>query len=167
MKSLKYIDKINEWLAQPFAWLAMVLAFTTFYDVIMRYAFNAPTFWAYETGWMLYAAVWLIGMAYCHTKRQHVRVDVLFNRLPLRVRASAELFFYIVAFFPLCAVMIYYGIDFAAVSWSIREGSTLTLWAPPAYPIKTLMPLAFILLALQGIAEFIRSGSIAFRGTGL
>lgn len=164
MNSLKYIDKINERFAPPFAWLAIVLAITTFYDVIARYLFNAPTFWAYETGWMLYSAVWLVGIAYCHTKKQHVRVDVLFNRLPLRVRARVELFFYIIAFFPLCAVMIVCGTEFAWASWIIREGSTLTIWAPPAYPIKTLIPLAFILLALQGIAEFIRTGVTAVRG---
>lgn len=41
-------------------------------------------------------------------------------------------------------------------SWQGMEHSQ-SPWAPPIYPFKTFMPIAFFLLFLQGISEAIKS----------
>ena len=164
MKALKYIGKVNEALVSFFSWFAVALAIAEFYEVVMRYFFSAPTVWAYEISWMFYSVIWLMAMGFCEAQNQHVKVDVLFNQLSLRTRSILWLIFYIIAFFPFCAVMIFYTTKYAIVSWSLLEGSHLTMWAPPVYPIKTLMLVGFILLALQGVAGFIRTASVALTG---
>jgi len=39
-----------------------------------------------------------------------------------------------------------------------------TFWAPPVYPIKTLIPISALLFLLQGIAKFIRDFKIVISG---
>jgi TRAP-type mannitol/chloroaromatic compound transport system permease small subunit len=133
------------------------LAVTMSMEVIVRYLFQIHWDWTYDVDWMFYSAVWLAGAAYCHVKKQHVRVDVLYNMFPWRTRAILELCFYVFAFFPFCAIMIKETIGFAAMSWHLMEGSSLTSWAPPVYPVKTLVPIAFFLLGLQGVVWFVET----------
>jgi len=167
IKLIRFIDKLSEWLASMGATLAPLLAAVVFYDVIARYFFNAPTFWAYEVSWMLYSAGFLLGLAYALREGAHVRVDVILNALPLRLRAGIESFFIVTMLLLLCFTVVYYGIDFAKESLAIREGSMLTLWAPPVYQIKVLIVISFLILALQALAELIRKLKILFGGSAL
>jgi hypothetical protein len=52
--------------------------------------------------------------------------------------------------------LIYAGGGFAADSWRIGEHSTVTAEGPPIYHFKTVIPLAGILVMLQGLAEIVR-----------
>lgn len=164
MNWLKYIDKLSGWTAIAGLWMFPALAVTVFYDVIARYVFRAPTFWGYETSWMLYSASFLLGLGYALREGAHVRVDVLLNRFSPRLKASIELFFLVTVFFLFCGVVTWYGIDYAACAWKLKEGSHLTLWAPPIYPVKTLIPLCFLVLGLQCIAEFVRKLQVLKKG---
>jgi len=164
MRALKYIDKFSEWIAAPVIWFALGLAIVIVIDVVMRYLFNAPTVWAYEISWMLFSGEWLLGFAYAYREGAHVRVDFLFNLLPPRVKAIFDAFFFLLLLLPLCFAAVRYGIDWVAYSWAIGEKSALTMWAPPVYPIKTLMVVGFFFLGLQGLAIFIRNLIIAIKG---
>ncbi len=155
MRWLNYIDKLSKWAAAAGVWMIPVLAVTVFYDVIMRYAFKAPTFWAYETSWMLYSANFLLGLGYALREGAHVKVDVFLNLFPPRLKLIVEMFF-LAALLLFCGVAMWYGSKYAFAAWKLKEGSHLTLWAPPVYPIKTLIPLAFLVLGLQSVAEFVR-----------
>jgi len=153
---LRYIDKLSGLLAIVGVPLAPALAGVVFYDVIARYFFDAPTFWAYDVSWMLYSANFLLGLAYALREGAHVRVDVILNKFSTRLKSGIEAFFLLTTLLVLCAAVVGYGIDFAVESLKIREGSMLSMWAPPVYHIKTLIVVAFFVLGLQGVAEFIR-----------
>ena len=155
MTWLNYIDKISKWTAAAGVWMIPVLALTVFYDVIMRYVFKAPTFWAYETSWMLYSANFLLGLGYALHEGAHVRVDIFLNQYQPKLQLITEMFFLIMMFF-FCCIATWHGAIYAIDAWALREGSHLTLWAPPVYPVKTLIPIAFFVLGLQTIAEFVR-----------
>ena len=155
MRWLKFIDRLSGWAAAAGMWMIPVLALTVFYDVIMRYVFRAPTFWAYETSWMLYSANFLLGLGYALREGSHVRVDMLLNRFKPRPKLMTEMVFLVVLLI-FCGVSVWHGTKYAAAAWKLREGSHFTLWAPPIYPIKTLIPIAFTVLGLQSIAEFVR-----------
>ena len=43
------------------------------------------------------------------------------------------------------------------LAWKVKELSHLSPWRPPIYPFKTLIPLTFFMLTIQGIAELTRS----------
>lgn len=163
-KFIGAIDLISEWSGRAAAWLIVPLVMGTVYDVLMRYLFKAPTKWAYELTWMEYGALFMMGGAYALRHHIHVRVDIIYNLYPPRVRALFDALMYLIIFFPLYILLIVYGTKYAAYSWSIWEKSYLSYWQPPVYPIKTIMPFAFLLFLLQGIAEFIRNATFALKG---
>jgi TRAP-type mannitol/chloroaromatic compound transport system permease small subunit len=166
-KIVRRIDSISEWSGRIFSWLSLPLVLFMSYDVIMRYLFQAPTKWAYETTWMLYGALFILGGAYGLKHKLHVRVDILYNRWSPQTRAIFDLMVYILIFFPVFYILISHSIIYAYYSWQVWETSYISYWQPPVYPIKTVMVVGFVLFFLQGIAEFLRLAVLVFKGETL
>jgi len=158
---LKFIDKLSECCGKVCAWLIILLTFALFYESIARYLFNAPTIWAYDLSYMLYAVIFLMGAGYVLSEDKHVKVDVLSHYFPPRMKAIINIFLYLLLFFPAIGILFVKGIQNAAFSWAMREVSATGLWRPPLYPLKTVLPVAMGILLLQGVAQFIRSIYIA------
>ena len=63
---------------------------------------------------------------------------------------------YFIFFFPGVIALAFYGYEYAALAWKIKE----TSWNSPAqiqiYMAKSLIPLSGTLLTLQGIGEVFR-----------
>ena len=73
-----------------------------------------------------------------------------------RTQAGLDLVLYIVFFIPGIAALIYSGWVFFVESWTINEHSTVTANGPPVYQFKMMIPLAGIMVMLQGFAEIVR-----------
>ena len=75
----------------------------------------------------------------------------------MRVQGSIDLVLYFIFFFPGVLALAFYGWDYAAQAWKIKE----TSWNSPAqiqiYMAKSMIPLAGFLLIIQGISEVFRS----------
>jgi TRAP-type mannitol/chloroaromatic compound transport system permease small subunit len=162
MRPLNFIDKLSGWTSAVGIWMVPILAITVFYDVFIRYVFREPTFWAYEISWMLYSANFLLGLGYALRERAHVRVDILVNQFPCRVRLILEVLFLLLLLL-FCCVAVWHGSKYALTAWKLKEGSHLTIWAPPIYPIKTMIPLAFLIFGLQSLAELVRTLKILMK----
>ena len=52
--------------------------------------------------------------------------------------------------------LAYAGYGYAADSWRILEHSSITADGPPLYPFKTIIPIAGVVLLMQGIVEILR-----------
>lgn len=161
------IDRFTDWTGRIIAWLIIPLVGITVYDVFLRYFLRAPTKWAYETMWMLYAALFILGGAYCLVKKGHISVDIFYKRLSPRAKAIYQSAIYLLLFFPLVFVLVWKGVGWAMHSWAIGEKSYLSYWRPPLYPIKSVLPVAFFLFGLQGVSEFIRNLVFAITGREL
>jgi TRAP-type mannitol/chloroaromatic compound transport system permease small subunit len=72
------------------------------------------------------------------------------------VQATLDIVLYVVFFIPGIAALIYAGFDYAADSWRISEHSNVTADGPPVYHFKAMIPLAGVLVMLQGVAEIVR-----------
>jgi TRAP-type mannitol/chloroaromatic compound transport system permease small subunit len=158
---LRFIDRASEYCGKFFAWLIVPLVFGLVYEAIARYAFNAPTRWAYDLSYMFYAAIFWMGAAYALSRNKHVRVDVLYRHFSPRWQGIVDACLYLVLFFPPMVVLLVKGTQWAIASWSIREVSATGMWRPPLYPLKTVVPVAVAMLLLQGIAQFIRAIHLA------
>ena len=124
-------------------------------EIVARYLFKNPTLWVHETSGFIFGMLIMLGIAYTHLHRGHVNVDLLYTRFPTRTRAIVDLFIS-ACLFLFCGVMVWKGVQFALLSW-VRWEHSHTAWAPALYPIKSIIPLGFLLLALQEVAYFIRS----------
>lgn len=153
-KVFHVIDVISEWSGKLVSFLILPLIIFIVYDVVMRYVFNAPTDWAHEVSYFMFGALWVIGGAFALRFGAHVKMEVIYERLPLKVRAILDL---ITAplFFAFLGVLLWTGWELA---WSsvLRLEHSNSFWSPPVYPVKLIIPLGAFLFLLQGIVKFIR-----------
>jgi len=164
---IKHVDRFSEWSGKAVAWTILFLVGELVYDSVARYAFNAPTVWSFDISYMIYSLLFMLGGAYTLLIDEHIRIDLIYKKVSLRTRAAIEIIGYLVLFFPVMAALVYFGIGFTIDSWRILEHQTLSYWGPPIYPFKALIPVAAILLLLQGIAQFIRSLLFIVKGEEL
>jgi len=150
------IDGINTWVGKAAAWLVIALMALVCVEVFKRYILNMPTAWIFDASNMLYGTLFMLTGAYALAQNAHVRGDFLYSSMRPRVQASFDLVLYIVFFLPGIAALIYAGYHYAALSWRIGEHSSVTADGPPIYPFKTVIPLAGLLVMLQGLAEIAR-----------
>ena len=153
---LHTIDGISTWVGKAFAWLMVVLMIVVCVEVFKRYVLNAPTAWIFDAENMLYGTCFMLGGAYTLAQNAHVRGDFLYSSMRPRTQATLDLVLYIVFFLPGIAALIYSGWVFAVESWAINEHSNVTANGPPVWQFKFMIPLAGVMVMLQGIAEIIR-----------
>ena len=153
---LHFIDSLSAGVGKSFAWCILILTFSTCYEVFVRYVLNAPTVWAFDMSVQMYGALFMMTGAYALSQDAHVRGDVIYRLLPIKVRASIDLTLYILFLGPGVSALIYYGYIFADESWVYKEVS----WSSPSriqiYFFKTLIPIAGLFLLFQGFAEAVR-----------
>lgn len=153
------VDRINSWVGRFFALSIFVVVIAVLYEVFARGMFGQATQWSNETTIYLSAAAYVIGGGYALAHRRHVRIDVIFNRLSPRARARLDLFTF-VFFFIYVAALIWVGSTLAWTSFLQGEG-TGTPWNPRIWPVKFAIPIAGVLLLLQGISNLLRDLRLA------
>jgi TRAP-type mannitol/chloroaromatic compound transport system permease small subunit len=155
-KLLLTIDKISTFAGQFFSWLIVALTFMISWEVFSRYVLDSPHAWAFDVMSMMYGSLFMMAGAYTLSKNGHVRGDVLYGFFPPRLQAGLDLALYILFFVPGVFALAYAGYGYAADSWAINEHSNITADGPPVYPFKTIIPIAGVLLLLQGLVEIVR-----------
>ena len=156
-KLITAIDTLSEWSGRVFAWLIVPLVLGLTYEVIARYAFDAPTIWAYDVGYMLYGSHFMLGAAYTLLRKGHIRTDFFYEKWSPQRQGLVDAALYLFLFFPGVFFFFLAGWDSAAHSWMLREPSEASPGRPPLYPFKAVMPVVAALLFIQGISEFIKS----------
>jgi TRAP-type mannitol/chloroaromatic compound transport system permease small subunit len=150
------IDRFSTLVGQTFAWSILVLTFVVTYEVVMRYAFRAPTTWAYDTSYMLYGTLFMMAGAYALSRNGHVRGDFLYRNFKPQNQAKLDLVLYILFFFPAIFAFMISGWTFFAQSFAQNERSMFSPTGPVIWPFKFLIPVVGVLLLLQGIVEVVR-----------
>ena len=153
---IHFADQLSASLGKAFSWCIVILMGGTCYEVIMAYAFNSPTLWNFDFSLQMYAAIFMMAGAYTLSTEAHVRGDVIYRLFKPRTQAWIDLVLYIIFFFPGVLALVFYGYEYAAMAWKIKE----TSWNSPAqiniYMAKTFIPLSGLSLAIQGISEVFR-----------
>jgi TRAP-type mannitol/chloroaromatic compound transport system permease small subunit len=155
-KLLYRVDRFSEWSGKMFAWLILVLSIVVAVEVFKRYILNAPTAWIYDAENMLYGTLFMLSGAYALAQNAHVRGDFLYGNMKPRTQAALDLTLYFLFFIPGILALIYAGYHFAELSWRINEHSNVTANGPPVYHFKTIIPIAGVLVMIQGAAEIVR-----------
>jgi TRAP-type mannitol/chloroaromatic compound transport system permease small subunit len=106
---------------------------------------------------MSYGSLFMLGAAYALQKGAHVRTDMFWEKFSDRTKGIIDGIAYAVLFLPSMAILVYLSYDDFVYSWSISETSTLTVWQPPLWPFRAVVPLTAALLFLQGISELMKS----------
>lgn len=156
------IDRISGSFGLLAGWIVLPLILATVYEVMSRYLFNAPTIWAYELGYMLTGANFLLGSAFTLREKAHIRIDVLYTQFNPRVKAAVDTAGYLLLFLPLGFWLSYRLAIYAFDAYSSGQLSGESAWNPVIWPFRVVFFTGFLLLSVQALAELIRSVSNLF-----
>lgn len=154
------IDRVNAALARGVSWLALLMIAVGAYNAITRYlgrfiGFNLSSNAYLELQQYLFSALFLLAAAAALAHDEHVRVDVLYGRLGSRARTRIDLAGTLLFLIPFCGLALWLSWPAVSNSWAILEDSP-DPGGLPRYPLKSLVPAAFLLLLVQGVSQAIK-----------
>ncbi len=135
-----------------------------FYEVVSRYLFDAPTIWAHQASYLMFGMQYLLAGGFALLHGDHVRVDVVYIKLPRRAQIGMDIFtstfFFIfaVALAGSCWRFFFDSLDMGEV--------TEETWQVQFYPVKGMMVLGGILLTLAGLSKLIKDILLFVRTAG-
>lgn len=160
LKFADAVDRFSERSGRLLGWLSLLMVLVGSYNAIVRYldkysglGLSSNTY--IELQWYLFSAMFLLGAAYTLKKDAHVRVDVLTMRLSPRGRAWVDVAGIVLFLVPFCLMMLWVCYPAVQNSIAVREMSP-DPGGLPRWPIKAVIPVAFILLLVQGLALLAR-----------
>lgn len=102
----RWIDAFQERFGRAVSWLMFGMV-VVFGDVISRYVFSRTYVFVQEFEWYLFTMVYLLAAGYTLLHDEHVRVDIVYSKLPPRRKAWFDFVLFFVFFFPSCLLVIY------------------------------------------------------------
>ena len=163
-KTISGIDIFSLWIGRIVCWVTIPLFGAMVFEVIARYAFIAPTMWAYDMSRFLYGALFMLGAGYALSKGVHIRADFLYRNFKVKTQGLVDFWLYILFYFPGLLVFLYMTIGFVQESIMRGEKGMDTAWMPYLWPIKSCLLIGIIFLLIQGISELFKSYWAATKG---
>lgn len=156
----RLIDGFTGLIAQIMQWLTLLMVLLGAYNVVTRYVGRAiqqslggAIYTVLQT--YIFDLVFLLAAGWVLSVDGHVRVDIIYSRLSERAKAWVDLFGTVFFLLPFCYMGFMLSLPYVRRSWQHMEVN-LSANNIPIYPMKTLIPVAFALLALQGISQIIK-----------
>lgn len=147
------ITRLNHWVAMVAAWLIAPIFLLLMADVVMRYVVGSAAIWTAELAQLVFGVYAVIAGGYLLAERAHVNVDIIYGRFGPAQKAKIDLATSFL-FFLFLAVLIWQGADMAWESAAKFETSS-SIWNPPVWPVKLAIPIAGVLLLLQGLVRIV------------
>lgn len=151
------IDSLTSRIGRAVAWLVLAIVLLQFVLVVARYLIGFGSIWLSESVIYGHATLFLMAAAWTLSAGGHVRVDIFYAEASPRTRAWIDLIGSLLLLLPFALLLFYLSLPFAANSWAVLERSQETSGLPLVFVLKTLVPIFAMLMALQGIAQAIRS----------
>jgi TRAP-type mannitol/chloroaromatic compound transport system permease small subunit len=153
------IDAVNLRLGKWLAWLILAAILISAANAVVRKTLDTSSNSWLELQWYLFSIVFLMCASWTLLANEHIRIDIVNSYFPKRVRDWIDIVGHVLFLTPFCLIMIWTGWPFFFASLRVNEISTnaggLLVW-----PIKLLVPVAFMFLLAQGISELIKRVAI-------
>lgn len=149
------IDAINTRIGKSLAWLIIAAVLVSAINATVRKVFDLSSNAWLELQWILFSVVFLLCSPWTLLSNEHIRIDILNNMLPQRIRNVIDLVGHVFFLLPLTVVMVVTGIPFFISSFEQNEQS-LNAGGLPQWPSKGLVALAFVLLFFQALSEIVK-----------
>jgi TRAP-type mannitol/chloroaromatic compound transport system permease small subunit len=155
LKMSRGIDAFTRWMGKRLAWLILVAVVVSALNAIVRKAFDTSSNSWLELQWLLFSVVFLMCSSWTLLDNEHIRIDIVNNMLPKKLRDSIDIVGHAFFLLPLCIVMIITGVPFFRRSMEINEQSG-NAGGLPQWPAKSLIMIGFAMLLVQAISELIK-----------
>ena len=155
LPATRVIDATTTWIGKRVAWLILAAVVVSAVNASVRKVFDTSSNSWLELQWVLFSVVFLLCSPWTLLANEHIRIDILNNLMPKRVRNIIDAVGHTFFLMPLCIIMIITGIPFFLRSIEINEQSG-NAGGLPQWPAKSLVMIGFALLLIQGISEWIK-----------
>jgi TRAP-type mannitol/chloroaromatic compound transport system permease small subunit len=155
LKMSRGIDAFTRWTGKRVAWLILLAVMVSAVNAIVRKTLDTSSNSWLELQWVLFSMVFLLCSPWTLLDNEHIRIDIVNNLLPKRVRDVIDLIGHVFFLLPLTVVMIITGGPFFQRSFEINEQSG-NAGGLPQWPTKSLIIIGFAFLFVQGISEIIK-----------
>ncbi len=118
------------------------------YDIVAKQFFAVPSALFQVLEWNAFFLLALLTIGFTYLQDGHVRIDVVRDRLSARAKAWIEIVGFLFACLPFCLVLIFYGGQFAMISYGDQEP-----WLFPGVGLwlkKAMLPFGGLLLLTAG-----------------
>jgi TRAP-type mannitol/chloroaromatic compound transport system permease small subunit len=151
----RVIDTINERLGKAAAWAIVVAILVSAINAIIRRFFGVSSNAWLELQWYLFGATFMLCAAWTLKDNEHIRIDIVSNKLSKRMRDWIDVFGHVLFLFPFVALLLWLCIPYFINSYQSGEVSSnaggLLIW-----PAKGLILLGFFSLFFQWMSELIK-----------
>ena len=151
----RLIDRLNEKVGQLFFWLVLITVLVSAANAVVRKLFNYSSNGLLEIQWYFFSTIFLFLAGYTLLRNEHVRIDVIAGRLSRRTQTWIDIFGTLFFLLPLAILLAWLAWPVFVEAYERQEVSTnaggLIIW-----PARLLVPIGFVLLALQGVSELIK-----------
>ena len=151
----RLIDRLNERIGHAFYWLVLVTVLISAANAVVRKAFNYSSNAFLEIQWYFFSLIFLFLAGYTLLRNEHVRIDVIAGRLSKRTQAWIDILGTLFFLLPMAVLLAWLGWPVFVEALERHEVSTnaggLIIW-----PARLMVPIGFVLLALQGLSELIK-----------
>jgi len=155
LKVSRGIDAFTRWTRKRLAWLILVAVVVSAANAIVRKTLDTSSNSWLELQWVLFSIVFLLCSPWTLLDNEHIRIDIVNNLLPKRVRDIIDLIGHAFFLLPLTIVMVITGGPFFVRSYEINEQSG-NAGGLPQWPAKSLIIIGFAFLFVQGLSELIK-----------
>ena len=125
------------------------------YEVISRYGFDAPTLWANDIAYMSNGAIFLLAAGFTLLHNEHIRIDFLSSRMPIKYQDAGNVVAYLLLFWFLVNACEGTLVEFRE-AYASGELEPTSPWAPQIWPFYLGILLGIWVFTLQCIGQFLK-----------
>ena len=156
---VKYVDAVSIKIGRAVMYLIFVMIGVLLLGSITRNILNMPLSWTVEMAQFIITAYYIAGGAYSMILREHVRMDLLYERFSEKNRARVDV---VTTFFLLFYLVIMLIGSVSSTMYAIEYGQrNFSQWNPSMIPIKLIMVAGIFLMILESISFFFKDLAIA------
>lgn len=130
--------------------LVMVLV-----NVVLRYGFGVGSIKLQDLGAYGFAVFLILSLPLALTRGAHVRIEVVSERLGPGYLRVADWLAWALVIVPMFGLIVWAGWRDLMFVWRIGEGSVTPGGLAGLYLVKTALPIASVLMILQGLAVLV------------
>ncbi|MGQ0673163.1 MAG: TRAP transporter small permease subunit [Hyphomicrobium sp.] len=149
------IDDATARIGRAVAWLIVAAAVISAGNAVIRKVLDLSSNAWLEVQWWLFALCFLFAAPWTLALNEHIRIDIVSNRLAPRTRSIIEIVGHVFFLLPTAALIVVTSWTFFTTSYAQNEQAQ-NYGGLPQWPIKAIIPVAFAVLFVQGLSELIK-----------
>ena len=147
------VEKLTKFFMLISVFALIILTLIVSYDVIARKLWHGGSIAMQELEWHLFDVIFLFSIAYTLSHDKHVRVDIFYDKFPIKTKAIIQIITILFFVIPLSTLIVIEALPFVQMSYSMHEQSGDPGGLCCRWIIKSAMIFAFLVVILQSVSE--------------